>query len=228
MQIYNETTATEIVNTILASTSYTASYTDGTDYSNGDLVRVRLTFVSGATAKLEFIAQAVATSQGWSVLANQLDDQVYNSLAINGSTITKFTADYVNDEVDIVLASDFTASEMYAWWVYNLTSSQGISDFFGGITAQDEANFKINNNTVNIFLDNSTSTNVAQQDNRRIYRTDLTRPVVNPTSGGGGIDVEWRSPVTIANSEGIQSDLEVINVGVQKASKFIPHTTNLT
>ncbi|NRA92516.1 MAG: hypothetical protein HRU26_07495, partial [Psychroserpens sp.] len=221
LQIYNETTSTEVVNTVVNSTSYSAQYTDGTDYSSGDLIRIKLTQISGTTAKAEFSANAVATSQGWSILADQQDDEVYNALGLNGSSINKFTADYVNDQVDIVVGNDFLASEMYAWWVYNLTTSLGISEFFGGITAIDEANFRINNNIVDIQLDNNTSTNVAQQDNRRIFRTDGTRPVSNPTSGGGGIDVEWRSPVTIAKSEFIQNSLSDIYDDTQRVDGMI-------
>ena len=54
------------------------------------------------------------------------------------------------------------------------------------------------------------ATNISQTDNRRLYRADGARPVINPTSGGGGLDVEWRSPVTIAASETIQTNLTSI------------------
>jgi hypothetical protein len=35
-------------------------------------------------------------------------DDVYNDNAIDGSTITKFSADYVNDEVDVVVTTDWS------------------------------------------------------------------------------------------------------------------------
>jgi hypothetical protein len=126
-------------------------------------------------------------------------DSVYGTLAIDGSTITDYAADYVNDEVDITVGADFYLSELYAWWVYNLTTSQGISDFFGALVAVDEGNFENDNTIVSIKLDNTTGTEVYALDNRRFFRSDGTRPVRNPTSGGGGVDVEWRSPVLIAS-----------------------------
>ena len=183
------------------------------------------------------------TSAGWGVLAEQEDDPAYNTLAIDGSTVTNFTADYVDDEVDVSVAANFSLEDLYAWWVYNLTTSQGISDFFGGIEAVDSGNFNIKNNVVDISLDNTTSTEVFATDNRRIYRDDGARPIRNPTSGGGGIDVEWRNPVLIAETgvsgltpaesaqlasiTDVEDDLVIINNGVKKASLLIPHTQDL-
>jgi len=199
LRIYNETTATETYNDV-PGTSYAVSYTDGTTYSSGDVVKIYVTQTSGTTAQLPFSTTTVASSTGWTALVEQESDTVYDSYGLNGSAITKFTADYVNDEVDLIVSSNFSAAEFYAWWCYNLTTSQGISDFFGGITAQDAANLRINNDVISMYLDNTTTTNVYQTDNIRIYRTDQAYPVKNPTSGGGGIDVVWRDRVYIAET----------------------------
>jgi len=93
----------------------------------------------------------------------------------------------------------------------------------------DEANVLIHNAIVNIFMDNTTATNVHQTDNRRLYRDDLVRPVTDPTTGAGGIDIEWRSPVTIANSDNVATKANqiAINEGVKKSSFIKPHTTDL-
>lgn len=197
VRIYNETTATETYNDV-PGTSYSVNYTDGTTYSSGDVIKIYITQTSGTTAKLPFTTTAVASTTGWTALAAQEDDDVYNQYALNGSSITKFTADYVNDEVDLTVASNFSGEELYAWWAYNLTTSQGIADFYGGIVAQDAANIKIENSVVSIYLDNTTASNVYQTDNIRVYRVDEAYPVKNPTTGGGGIDVVWRDRVYIA------------------------------
>lgn len=199
LRIFNETTATETFNGV-PGTSFSDSYTEGTTYTAGDVISIYITQTSGVTAQLPFTTTAIASSAGWTVLAAQVVDTVYNGYGLNGSTITKFTADYVNDEVDLTIASNFSGEELYAWWAFNLTTSQGISDFFGGITAQDAANLLINNSVVSIFLDNTTTTNVIQTDNIRVYRADGAYPVKNPTSGGGGIDVVWRDRVFIAET----------------------------
>jgi len=209
VQLYNVTKGSELDNSTVSGGggyTFTANLTDSS-VDDGDTLRLRVTYQSGVIAKDEAMTTGIISTTGLTFLTTQDDNTVYNAIGIDGSTITKFSADYVNDEVDIIVTTDFTLTEFYSWWVYNCTLAQGISDFFGGVTAVDEANFNIHNAVVNIKLDNATSTNVAQLDNRRLYRDDLTRPVVNPTSGGGGIDVEWRSPVLLANSDKIEADL---------------------
>lgn len=200
LQIFNVTTDTEVYNAIVTGTSYNSNYIEGSDYTAGDTVRVRLTYQNGTTAKHGFESTTVATSGGWAVLANQTDDDVYIAYGVDGSTITYLTADYVNGEVDINSATNFPGSEMYAWWVYNIYTSQGINDFFGALTAVDDANILNNTTVAALKIDNLTTTNVYQTDNIRLYRSDGVYPVKNPTTGGGGVDINWRNVVYIAET----------------------------
>jgi len=200
LQIYNVTTATEIVNAVQAGTSYSVTYTEGVGYTTGDTVRVRLVQSSGVTAYDEFEVNTIAGASGWSILAAQVSDAVYNAIGIDGSSITKFSADYVEDEVDLVVATNFSGAEFYAWWSYNTTTSQGLSDFFGGVTAVDQANFLINNSIVDVMFDSTSASNFYQSDNRRIYRADGAYPVKDPTTGGGGIDIVWKNQILIADT----------------------------
>lgn len=235
LQIYNVTTATETYNAIVAGTSYSANYNEGSDFSAGDTVRVRLTYCSGVTAQLPFSLNTLASTVGWSVVADQMDDTVYNNIAIDGSTITKFTADYVNDEVDLTIASNFTGGEWYAWWVCNLHTAQGISDFFGGVDAEDDTNFKIVTSALDMRFDNTTSSNVYQSDNRRIYRDDNAYPVKDPTTGGGGIDLVWKSrvfAVTVGSGSLTPSQEATLNsrasqVSVDNLSDEVPTTATI-
>ena len=199
LQLYNETTSTELVNSVVGTTSYSYLYEEGGDITTGDTIRIHLAEQSGVTAKGEFSTAAIAGAAGFTVLALQEDDAVYNTLAVDGSTLTQFTADYVNDEVDITVASDFNMSDLYAWWIYNLTTEQGMREFFGGIVALDEGNFMIDTSVLSAYIDNTTSTSIKQLDNRRIYRSDGAYPVKMPTTGGGGVDVVWRNVILLAN-----------------------------
>jgi hypothetical protein len=230
LQIYNVTTSTEIVNQIISGTSYNTTYVEGTDYSDGDTVRVRLTYASGTTAKAEYSANVLDTSNGWSLLADQQDNDVYNTLAIDGSSITNFVADYVNDEVDVAVAANFNLSDFYAWWVYNMTTAQGIREFFGGITALDQANFRINTSTLSLFLDNTTSTNLVQLDNRRLFRADGVYPVLASTTGGGGIDVVWRNTILIAetSTSGLTPEESAKLTSIATNSSLIPGVASKT
>jgi hypothetical protein len=209
MRIYNVTTGVETVNTVVSGTSYTSSYQEGTGYNDGDTVRVYLTKLG----KGEWVGDVIDTSNGFNVLASQVDDNVYTALGQDGTTVTKFQADYPNNEVDLIIGSDWTMAELYAWWANNLTTEDGIRNFFGGITAIDQANFRINTSIVDLYLDNTTNASYRQTDNRRFFRdTGTGYPVRNPTTSGYGLDVVWRNTILIAESEGGTSDLNFYDV----------------
>ena len=237
LQIYNVTTSTETVNQVVAGTSYSSSYTEGVDYTDGDTVRVRLTKLG----KDEWVGNVIDTSAGFSVLAEQVDSSVYSALGVDGSTVTKFAADYSQNDVNLVIATDWTMAELYAWWSYNLTTEDGIRSFFGGITAIDQSNFRINTSVVNLYLDNNTSASFKQTDNRRFFRDSGDGyPIKSPTTSGYGLDAVWRNTILIAETEtsglttsessqlsAVSGNLTTINNGVKKASLLIPHTDNL-
>jgi hypothetical protein len=143
----------------------------------------------------------VISSTGVTFLDSQSDDTVYNSYAIDGSAVTGFSADYSQDDVNLTTASNFSAASLYAWWVYNETTADGIQNFFGGITAVDTANLEINTGVVNLYLDNTTSTFVYQTDTIRIYRSDGAYPARTVTTGGGGIAVSWNSNVYVGTAD---------------------------
>jgi hypothetical protein len=199
MQVFNVTTNLEILNQVISgATSYNQTYAEGTDYTVGDIVRVRFTYTSGLTSYVEFETTTVATGTGWSVLAAQVVDSVYAAIGINGQNIFKFAADYTGNDVELNVDQNFTVGEFYAWWKWNLTYARGIRNFFGVITALDEANFRINNSVLSLYLDSTTNASVRQTDNRRIFREDLTYPVKQPTTSGYGLDVVWRNIVFVA------------------------------
>jgi len=178
---------------------YSNSWIDGEHFAAGDVIRLRW----ADSDDLEIETTGIATSDGTTTfLDTPVDDEVYDTYGLDGSTITKFAADYVDIEVDLIVGTNFAASEFYAWWKFNLISEEGIRIFFGGITAVDAANIRTNNDDVNIFWDNDTSSNVYQTDNIRLFRTDEAYPVKDPTTGGGGIDVVWRDKVFVVSTGG--------------------------
>lgn len=152
------------------------------------------------TATKEWDQDIITTSAGGSFTYTNIEEpcDAYNLIGVDGSLVTGFTADYVDDEVDISIPSDWLMGDMYAWWKYNLTTQQGMKEFWKGITAEDEANFRIEPAIVDIFLDNLTAINTKQNDIRRIYRNAPNQyPVKNDgvTTGGGGLDVNWQDKV---------------------------------
>jgi len=194
VRLYNVSDSVEIYNAVLSSAGFSYDFS----WTANKTIKLIATYQNGTTAKLAVEATGVVTSSGLQFLNSQENDAIYNTYAIDGSTVTKFEADYANDQIDLKIGTNFFVAELYAWWVYNLTTPDGIRDFVGGITAEDAANLRINANFVSIKLDNITSTIVRQLDNIRIYRSDSAYPVVQPTSGGGGMDVNWQEKVYIA------------------------------
>lgn len=188
LQIYNVTEAVEVVNTVVAGTSYSATYNEGTGYSAGDVVRLRLAYDSGATAKLPFTGQAVVGATGWALLATQQDDAVYNALSIDGSAVTEFVEDFPNIQVDINDPDGSTrVDRLYAWFVHAQSGEEGIRQWFGGIVPEDDANFRVVTSILNLKIDNVAATGVTFTDGRRLYRDDNASPLVASTSGGGSI-----------------------------------------
>jgi hypothetical protein len=187
VQVYNLTKDNEVFNGIIGGTTYSISYGEGNEFENNDLIRARISFVDGLTAMRSFEAVAQA-SNGWSIFAQQEIDTVYNSIGIDGSTIGEFAADYPNVEVDVQDEDGVTSiNRLYAWWVYNEYTAQGIREYFGGLIAEDNSNFKIVTERIDLKLDNVESYGVQFTGDLRLFRDDGQSPVVSTTSGGGSI-----------------------------------------
>jgi hypothetical protein len=189
-------TLKELNASLTPPTTYNINYNSGTTFSANDNVRVRIAYVNGAVANLPTQYSTVASPIGWIVYATVTQDVVYNTFAVDGSTLTSFEPDYINDKIKLVIGSNFYLSDLYSWYCYNQFTEEGIADIFMGIRAVDVGNFLIDVSIVDMFIDNGTAINLRQLDNRRIYRSDGEYPVTS--SGGGGIDVVWRNTILVA------------------------------
>ena len=200
VQLYNLTTDTETMNTESGTgVAVALSNRQLNDYNPGDIVRLRVTKLGYE----EWLGVTVVGDNSFSFLVNQREDDIYSSLGYDGSTITKFEADYTDQEVDMIIGSDWEMAELYAWWSYNLTTERGIREYFGGISAIDLANFRINVQIVDLYLDNTTNASYKQLDNRRFYRsTGNGYPVKEPTTSGYGLDVVWRNNILVSEQPG--------------------------
>jgi hypothetical protein len=138
----NITQDTEIAAGTVGAGGLDLSLTSGVDYTSGDQLDLRVGYVSGTTAKLPIqeLLTAPSVTAVNSAPTSQQDYTVYNSLGINGSSRTEFTADYVNNQVDIIVASDFYGQNFMAWWVYNEATLNGLRNFLGAYTLLDEGN----------------------------------------------------------------------------------------
>jgi hypothetical protein len=226
LQLYNMTKNLEVENLVVAGTAGNKVASSGTytgqEVSVGDNIRLRITCQAGTSAFLPYEAFGIATSVGISFKADQQADTVYNNNGIDGSTITTLSADYPNVQIDISDGDGFADSrELYAFAVYQSTTSTGIEKWFNAITAIDAMNYRINTDNADIKLQNTGSVPLVITG-ARIFRDDGTsvlfaqagdQPMVQDT----GELVQYISPqldITMNNNTKLD--------GVSKNTKLIP------
>jgi hypothetical protein len=200
VQLYDTTNNVELFNGVLASAlNYQHTYV-------GDItVRLRATYQSGVTAKLPVEATGLLTVSGLSFLNSQTDDSVYIGNNINGSTVTEYTPDYPNLQVDVAGGSLTTVQRLYNWSTYNETTADGIRYLFSAISAIDAVNYLIDQAILDVKLDNTGATPVVISGGV-ITRKDGTT-VIAATSGSIQIDP---AKAYVANSAEISIDLQTI------------------
>jgi hypothetical protein len=183
IQIYNDTTDTELVNQDVPGTTFTYEYYVGTQVSLGDTIRIRLSKLG----KLPQTLLATGTNSGFSAVANQLNDNIYILNGISGNTVTEFTADYPNVQIDINDPDgQTTVQRIYAWMRYIETTSNGISLWFDSITASDDVNYEIDASVINLKVDNVTGSPV-RITGGRLYKSDQST-IIAATSGSVQMD----------------------------------------
>jgi len=174
-QIYNVTQAVELTNsTTSGGTGIDENYIAGTDYDAADEGRYRITYQSGTSAKIAIEGQFTfpADTTISSLPTTQVDDDVYNAYAVDGSTITEFTWDSGNIQVDIDDADNTTTIQRIgAWMAYFITTSTGIAEAFGAFTWSTLNSIEVNVDLVDLQLDNTKATPLLLTGGR-IFRDD--------------------------------------------------------
>jgi len=180
-----------------ASTGYSDSYINGEEFDTGDTFRIRFADLNGGTSFKTYETTGVVSATGFTVVASPEANSVYATNAVDGSSASvtnKFSPDYSNNEIDLDTNSDFAVTEAFAYYCYELTTTDGMYTAWNGVTAIDEANYRNNTSTFSLFFD-ETAGFVKQTDSARWFRDDDARPVRDPTSGGCGVELNWRNPV---------------------------------
>lgn len=179
VQLYNLTSPREgeIANIKYSSTDpfidVSGTYTSS-QIAVGDVVRLRVTCVVGATALLPVVLTGVATTTGITFQVDQEADTIYNSNGIDASQITTFTADYTNTPMGIDLSESdgvATVQELYAYLVYAQTTADGVDKWFNAVRAIDGSNYQIDQAIADIRFQNvgSVAVNIT---GGRIFRKD--------------------------------------------------------
>lgn len=188
VQLYNSTTAT-LVETVTITSGYSKSWTDGTDFTAGDTIRLR--WAAKASDLIEVTGLATADSTT-TFLDTPASDVVYVTFGVDGATVTEYSADYPNIEVDVDDPDNvFSIKRLYAWYKNEVTTTQGINDFWNALTAIDTGRIRINDSVVDLYLDNVKSDTANTNETIVLFRDDGTYPQATPTSGGGGLGFYW-------------------------------------
>ncbi len=185
-----------------AGTSLTDSYIDGEEFLAGETAEIRFSEMDAGTSRKIYDTTAVVATTGFSALVSTDADGPFATIGIDGSTQeSTFSPNYTSDRLTLDSNTDFSGVGAYAYYCYLLTTSEGMYNFWGGVTALDEANFRINTAILDMYFD-ETNGFVKQTDNVRWFRDDGLRPAVDPTTGGSGIEINWRTPVSVISVGG--------------------------
>ena len=168
MQVYNLSAGVELYNDIPLSATLLVPI----NWTADQAIRVRMARVDGLDADLPIEAVATLTSAGVGFLLSPAPDVVYNQNAIDGATVTEFSPDYVNVQVDVADGDGATSAQrLYAWMAYNTTVPAGIDAYFNAVVADDAANYRINQSIIDLHIQNAGS-NAVVIGGARLYRAD--------------------------------------------------------
>lgn len=234
LQLYNMTKNLEVENLTVAGQAGNKVKSSGTytgqEVSVGDNIRLRITCQAGTAAFLPYEAFGIATSVGISFEANQVADTIYNDNGINADSLTTLSADYPNVQIDISDGDGIAdAREFYAFYVKQTTTSTGIEQWFGAITAIDHMNYRVNTSVADIKLQNTGNTplvisgaRIFRDNGTSILHADVGDQPMTQDNGEliqyikGQVDesLETKLPPAIASDPTIS--------GIDKNSKLIP------
>jgi len=191
VRLYNETKNLELTNETLASAGFSKTFDLlGALVSVGDTISLRAAYQSGLTAKAPLESVGILTAGGLVFAAEQENDATYIGNNIDGSAITGITLspDYTNIEIDLSDSSapyEISAQSIYNYYIYLLTTSQGIANFFGAITPIDRMNYQVNSSVVPLKIQNTGSTDVVINGGR-IFRDDGVSIISTGAGSGTG------------------------------------------
>lgn len=155
VQLYNETKSLELYNNVVNATSLTYAYDPATSASTGDTIRLRITRLG----YLPYQVRTIADAASFGFLAEQSVDAVYNTNAVDGTTVTECTADYVNDEIDITDPDDTTTVQrIYAFYRSAENTATGIQEWFNAVLAVNTSSYVVSQSVLNLTYRNNSAT----------------------------------------------------------------------
>jgi hypothetical protein len=185
-----------------AATSLSNTYIDGEEFLVGEVVTIRFSEMDAGASFKRYSTAIIAAVSGFSALVATENDEVYATYGVAGNDYeTTYSPDFTNSYITLDTNTDFSGKSAYSYFCYTLTTSLGMYLFWDGVTALDVGNIRIETDVLNLYF-NETSGFVKQTDDVRIFRKDGLRPAIDPTTGGNGIEINWRTPVSVVSTGG--------------------------
>lgn len=192
VQIYNLTDSVEIFNELLLNSG---GYSKRTIWVADKTIRLRATFTNGVNSYIPIETTGVLSNTGVTFLDTQIADTIYNTNAIAGSGVTEFSADYTNLQIDVNDSDGkSTVQRLYAWIMYNMSSADGIRQFFDAAKAEDLFNYQLNSSKVDLQLKNISSVPLIINGGR-LHRSDSNTVI----AAGGSIQMDPNSGIAEPN-----------------------------
>ena len=202
LRIYNTTGSVELVNAVIAGTSYELQR----EWAGNIGLDFRVTYVVGLLAYTSFGAAGSFTETGAALTVSQELDVQYNANAIDGSTLSGITGNYTDQRLVFNSGTTYTVQQIYARYRFLVHHVTGIVQFYGGATMQDPVNMLINSATLPLVFNNLSGANILVTGGY-IARADGASWVF-PTSPNSFIPVYDRA--YIANSTAIKNNTDLI------------------
>lgn len=197
VQLYNVTKANQVFNEALSGAGLSVRVT----FTSADVIRLRAEHAT----KLPLETAGVLSDAGLTFLDVQLDDTVYLGAGIDGASVTEFSADGANLQIDLDDPDGVTSVQrLYAWMQHYQTTAEGIaSPFFGALSALDAANYVVDQGLVDLKLDNVSANpvrviggHIARKDGSTIISSNSGSIQMDPgkayaiATGGAGANVD--------------------------------------
>ena len=233
IQIYDTTSSTELFNgtasagnTVVSGT--TATWTDPAAATASRAIRVRITYVSGATAKLfhELSGLTCGTTSGTETVTypdTPEADTTYNDNGLNGPAIyatsgITFVDSGSADRVDCNIAGgSVTYATIYACFVYWMNTATGIADNFTYISAPDTANYLF---TAMKIRNTSATDLMVTGGYGRNATTLLSKDIIDTAGSTGNIFLAPDHVAPYALSSGITAG-DISNIASSTASQVL-------
>jgi hypothetical protein len=154
-------------------------------------IRADVAYAVGVDAELEASASGTLTNLGAALVVTQAPCTVYETNAIDGTTVTGLTLDGINVECDAdEVDNELTCPEFFAWYKTQLMTDTGIRKIFRAVVAANSATYEVDVTKADLKIHNIDVVNTLMITNGVISCSDGSSiRKAGPTATHGSIEM---------------------------------------